>query len=389
MENLNVVHTFHHYLPNTSNWAYKLINNLPDTKNIIVAEKFLKMNFYNPDFMYIEFPLREIDVENRTLKIRVFNRLVIETRNRLYFSYIKSLLKNEQVKVHIVHSHFGTAGWNFRKLVKKLNTIHVVSFYGQDYEMIPFLQPVWKKRYKELFDLANLFVCEGNHGAKILKNMGCPEEKIVVNRLGVEVENIPFFKREKKKGELKLVQISAFRQKKGHIFTVKAFENALKNCPNMSLTLVGEGPEKEKIKNYVYKNNLQDRVRVLKGIRHEEVYNFLKDYHVFIHPSCYTENKDCEGGAPVALLDAQATGMPVISTTHCDIPEEVVHEKTGFLSPEKDIKTLTKYIETFYNMEQETYDKFSHFARKHVEKFYNIKENAKKLKDIYLSLIRG
>ena len=39
---------------------------------------------------------------------------------------------------------------------------------------------------------------------------------------------------------------------------------------------------------------------------------------------------DCEGGAPIVLLDAQATGLPIISTKHCDIPDEVSHKKSHF-----------------------------------------------------------
>ncbi len=61
-------------------------------------------------------------------------------------------------------------------------------------------------------------------------------------------------------------------------------------------------------------------------------------------PVATLKDMDCEGGAPVVLLDAQATGMPVISTTHCDIPDEVVHGETGLLSPEKDVGALAELI---------------------------------------------
>ena len=66
----------------------------------------------------------------------------------------------------------------------------------------------------------------------------------------------------------------------------------------------------------------------------------MEGYHVFIQPSCYTATRDCEGGAPLVLLNAQATGMPVITTTHCDIPDEVIHNETGLLTAERDIEGL-------------------------------------------------
>jgi colanic acid/amylovoran biosynthesis glycosyltransferase len=120
-----------------------------------------------------------------------------------------------------------------------------------------------------------------------------------------------------------------------------------------------------------------------------QLHDLMRDYHVFIHPSCYSQNMDCEGGAPIVLLDAQATGLPVISTTHCDIPDEVSHGLTGLLSPEKDVESLAKSIEIFYHMGQDEYDEFSVRARLHVSRTYDIRSNAKKLRQLYQEIISG
>ncbi|NPA54717.1 MAG: glycosyltransferase family 4 protein [Aquificae bacterium] len=386
MENLKTIQAFHQYLNYTENWAYRLIKNIPETKHFIVSKEFLKYNFYDSRFEYIEFPIKRINIKNKTLPIKIYNRFVLYLL-KTYPSYIKSMLKKE--KIDILHSHFAFTGYDYLPLAKKLNVKHVVSFYGLDYEFLPYNWPEWEKKYKKLFKEADLFICEGKHGAKILKGKGCPPEKVVVNKLGVEVDKIPFYKREKKKYSLKLVQVASFREKKGHIYTVQAFHKALENCPNMHLTLVGEGELKEKIKNLVKKLKIEDKVTFLGKIDYENLYEFLKDFDVFIHPSCYTENRDCEGGAPVVLLDAQATGLPVISTRHCDIPEEVIHGKTGLLSREKDIDELAKNIEFFYKMDKDMYAIFSETARKHIEREYDIKKNAKNLLSLYRDLLKN
>ncbi len=72
------------------------------------------------------------------------------------------------------------------------------------------------------------------------------------------------------------------------------------------------------------------KITFIDSINFEKLHEFMKNYQVFIHPSCYTDQRDCEGGAPIAILDAQATGMPVISTTHCDIPDEVIDKMVGY-----------------------------------------------------------
>jgi colanic acid/amylovoran biosynthesis glycosyltransferase len=89
----------------------------------------------------------------------------------------------------------------------------------------------------------------------------------------------------------------------------------------------------------------------------------------------------------VVLLDAQATGMPVISTTHCDIPSEVIDGETGLLAPERDVGGLAEHIRRFYAMDASEYQGFCKRARKHVEEQYDIARNAVALRDIYQDVI--
>lgn len=386
MEKLTVIHSFHQYLDYTENWAYKLIRNIPEVNTIIISKEFLRYNFYTPEFEYIEFPVKRINTKNKKFWIKVFNRLVYYLL-KLYPRYVKSLLSDK--KIDILHSHFAYTGYEYIKLAKKLKAKHVVSFYGLDYEFLPYNWPEWNKKYFILFKEADAFICEGKHGAKVLKQKGCPPEKIHVIKLGVEVDKIPFYKRKKEKNTLKLVQVASFREKKGQIYTIKAFCKALKNCPNMSLTFVGTGKTRKNVEELVEKLKIKDKVKFIDVIDYTELYEFLKDFHVFIQPSTYTEDRDCEGGAPIALLDAQATGMPVIATNHCDIPEEVIHGKTGFLAPEKDIENLAKGIEFFYKMDNDMYNLFSENARKFVEQEYDIRKNAQKLRKLYEDLLKN
>ena len=57
--------------------------------------------------------------------------------------------------------------------------------------------------------------------------------------------------------------------------------------------------------------------------------------HVFLHPSEMPPDQNQEG-VPNSMLEAMATGLPVLATTHGGIPEAVTHERTGLLVPERD-----------------------------------------------------
>ena len=274
------------------------------------------------------------------------------------------------------------SGWEWLNVIQKAKIPYVISFYGFDYEKLPFTKPIYEGRYRKIFQKVDKIIVEGEHGKNILIKKGCPAEKIAIIRLGINPDQIEFIHRKKAKANLKLIQIADFAEKKGHIYTVHAFAEALKSCPNMHLTLAGGERDpglKSQIKKEILNLNLSKYITIRDRIPLESLYKELESYHVFIHPSCYAANKDCEGGAPVVLLDAQATGMPIISTTHCDIPDEVIHTQTGLLCSEKNIMELTQLIQTFYDMDQLSFDQFSARAREHIKTNFDITQNAKKV----------
>ncbi|GAB4486988.1 MAG: hypothetical protein OHK006_15510 [Thermodesulfovibrionales bacterium] len=378
------MHLFDRYLNVTENWAFRLLDNLPDTDIVVGSTHFLKNNYYPGKFEYIEFPVKQIDQQQHLLTVRMFNRLA--SRLLGFYPYYLSKMAG---RIDLVHSHFAYVGWQYLGLARKLGAPHVVSFYGFDYENLPYRQPVWKGRYMDLFREADLFLCEGSFGAGILEKIGCPPHKIRIGGLGVDVANIPVFRRQKKAGELRLLQIATFNEKKGHVYTVKAFIEALKECSDMTLTLVGGDPAgiRTEVLQTIRGSRAEGKVVFMDRIDFEGLYGFMHDFHVFIHPSCYSRDMDSEGGAPVVLLDAQATGMPVIATTHCDIPDEVVHGETGLLTPEKDVAALARSIRRFCAMDDKEYQGFAKAARSHMEKNYDAKALASIVGSFYHDLI--
>jgi colanic acid/amylovoran biosynthesis glycosyltransferase len=163
---------------------------------------------------------------------------------------------------------------------------------------------------------------------------------------------------------------------------------ALEMCPEASLTLVGSSVDdglKEKVLQYIESNHLQNHITLIDWMDYSRLHTFLKDYHVFIHPSLYTKEKDCEGGAPIVLLDAQATGMPIISTKHCDIPSEVINHQTGILCDENSIACLSEAIRLFYQLDQVEYTGYAKRCREHIERNFSIIEKGHFLTSLYMN----
>jgi len=74
--------------------------------------------------------------------------------------------------------------------------------------------------------------------------------------------------------------------------------------------------------------------------------------------------------------------MPVLSTTHCDIPEVVINGESGYLVPEKDVDALAEKLE-FLILNPDLWKNMGLSGRKHIEANYDLKKQVKRLEEIY------
>ena len=383
---LRVLHLMHHYLPLRENWLFHLIRHLPATTSYVGARQFIQGDpqFFQGELQLLRNPGKDFLITKGVAQNPIGRRLV-RLLDRLYLFRLERYARCADV----VHSHFADLGWLHHEWIRRLRKPHVISYYGYDYPFRPlgFNDP--DAALRALINSADLFLCEGLFGRQRLIDAGFPAAKVHVQHLGVDTSQIPVHPRRKQAGELHLVQAAGFVEKKGHRYTIAAFLEALADCPNMTLTLVG--PDPLGLRGQLLAQvpaAVREQVRFPDPIPASQIHEFLKDFHVFIHPSVHTPQGDSEGGAPVALLEAQATGMPVISTRHCDIPEEVVDGQTGLLAAERDVSALAGYIRRFYCMEQAEYDAFARAAVAHVRSEYDVRQTAAHLVGEYRELCR-
>jgi colanic acid/amylovoran biosynthesis glycosyltransferase len=366
-------------------WIYNIINLLPqEIEYNIVCESTM-----NKD----QFPIKNIhSLDNESIISRYWDKILREIGIRDIVSFYKKAFTN--IKPEIIHSHFGTQAWKSMDGAEKTGARHVVSFYGVDACLYPVSQPVWRERYKALFGSAALILCEGPHMAATIESLGCPREKIAVNRLGVVASEIHFEQRKWKPGTPLRVLISAtFREKKGIPFALEAL-GSLKNDIPLEITIVGEATteersvrEKEKITEVIQKRGLRDSVRMLGFRPYAELLREAYEHHIFLSPSVTAEDGDAEGGAPVSLIDMAATGLILVSSRHCDIPEIVIHGETGLLSDERDIEGIAANIRWLAGNPGE-WERMAAGSRARVEKEFDAQTQAEKLAAIYRKVAR-
>ena len=260
-------------------------------------------------------------------------------RVRLYpRSYARALRRH---RPQILHSHFGYRGWADLPLARRHRLAHVVTFYGHDVTMYPRTWPVWRGRYAELFAAADLVLCEGPFMASTIAGLGCPEAKLQVQRLGVDLDRIPCRPRTLAPGEpAKVLIAGAFRAKKGIPAALEAVAAARERGADLRVTVVGasngsagEEAERRRIEDVVRRRRLDEIVTFTGMIPYERLLDAMSRHHIFLSPSRTAADGDSEGGAPVTIIEAAASGMPVVSTTHCDIPQAVDDGRDGTAGP--------------------------------------------------------
>lgn len=378
-----VAHYSKIYLSLTKTWIYSQIIHLKRFVPVVITRKKENINIFPIDRIY------SLEEDKDSIGI-LYNKLFC--RSLGYHPYFYSILKKE--KPALLHSHLGYDGYDMLPLKRKLKIPMVTTFYGVDLSMLPKEEPIWEKRYKELFEKGEMFLVEGNHMKKCLVALDCPVEKIKVQHLGIDLEKIEFMPRRiASDGKVKILVSGSFVEKKGIPFALEAFGRAKQSCKNIELTLIGDSTgaprgesEKKKIKSVIERYSLEESIRMLGYQPYPVFLEEIKKHHIFLSPSIHSSDGDTEGGAPVSIIEASASGMPILSTYHCDIPEVVIDGKSGFLVPERDVEALAERLE-YLIIHQDIWENMGSAGRRHIEKEYNVLTRVERLEEIYKNLL--
>lgn len=294
----------------------------------------------------------------------------------------------DRERVRLVHAHLGWEGARAIGLSRNPRRPFLVSFYGRDAGVLS-RKPYWRILYKRMFRQADRFLAEGRHMGQVLVSLGAPPEKVRVVHLGIPLESFPFFERRPPEDEREPIIgliAASFREKKGISYAVDAMDRIAARWPRLRLRIIGDGPLRGEIEARIARHNLRDRVDLL-GYRPYPVYQEeLGRAHFLVAPSVTARDGDTEGGAPVCLLEAQAAGLPIVATRHCDIPEVTRPGKSAFLAPERDAAALADCLEKLLR-NPGAWPDMGRAGRAHMEAEFNIHTQVERMNEVYRELL--
>ncbi len=241
----------------------------------------------------------------------------------------------------IIHAHFGhNALYGLRwSLTRKVPM--VVSLHGRDVSLLisrDRYSPRWlhyTAGVHALFRSVRLFLAASQELKDLIEQVGCPPEKVVVHRLGVDVARFVPGPGPDPDAPPSVVMVGRFVEKKGHEDGLRAAARARDAGLDFRLTILGDGDLRPRYEALVAELNLGDRVHLPGPAPHAEVVAAMKAATVVLTPSVVAANQDRESGLIVAK-EAAACAVPVVGTLHGGIPEIIDDGVTGYLVPERD-----------------------------------------------------
>lgn len=297
---------------------------------------------------------------------RILKRNEISIRDKALYNYFKS------EKIDVVLAEYGMVGASIYKICKECNIPLIIHFHGADAHHIPTIEK-FKTEYLSAFEYASSIVAVSKNMVEALKELDAPEEKILYNPYGIDLEK--FTTTEPEKNPQKLFFAGRFVEKKSPRNLILSFKKALEKVPDAKLVLAGDGPLLESTKQLSKKLQLNDSV-IFKGVlTSNQVRDELKSSRAFVQYSVTAKDGDSEG-TPNSILEASASGLPVISTKHAGINEAIINEETGLLSEENDVNSFSENIVKVLS-NPEFAKNLGVNARAHIQKNYNIIERIK------------
>ncbi|MEB2782428.1 glycosyltransferase [Algoriphagus sp. C2-6-M1] len=254
--------------------------------------------------------------------------------------YFLKYLKKERFDLLLVN--YGTAGAELAPLAKASNTPIIVHFHGYDASVKTVLKR-YKQDYRVMFEIAKAIVVVSKEMENDLINLGAPKEKIYVLACA---PNKRFFNIQPNYASNQILAIGRFVEKKAPYLTLLAFKKAKETCPLLSLVFIGDGHLLPVCKDLQKSLGIDD-VSFSGVLTPDEIAVHMSNSFCFVQHSKQASSGDKEG-TPVAILEALAAGLPIISTRHAGIPDVVLEGQNGFLVDEGDIEGMSNNLVKIY-----------------------------------------
>lgn len=284
-----------------------------------------------------------------------------------------------RVRPHVVHAHFGLAAVTLADVAAQLDVPMVATFYG--YDASRFLRHAyWRRRYAALWHQTGAVTVLSRVMRRELLRFGCPADRLHVVRLGRDLKQLRY--RAPTSPVRHFVSVGRLTEKKGHLDVLDAFRILRQALPDARLTIIGDGELREAITDYVTVHGLNDVVVLRGALPNEDTLTEMARADAFVLASKVAATGDAEG-TPTVLIEAQALGLPCVTTRHSGIPEMIPPANQKWLASEGDVEGMADRLLRLSKCDSAALREISLAGRRWVEDRYDVDRSAAVLARIY------
>ncbi|MBS0273130.1 MAG: glycosyltransferase [Proteobacteria bacterium] len=291
----------------------------------------------------------------------------------------------------LIHAHFGIEGVYALPLAKRLQIPLVTTFHGFDATLSTaalLSSPAWMNYPLYRRDLAQqgaLFLCASSFIRDRVLALGFPEARTRTHYIGVDWRAIA--PRDPSEETRTILHVARLADVKGTKYLIRAFGALALKHTDVDLVIIGDGPRRRPLQALAGSLGLEARVHFLGAQAHGEVLAHMRRATMLVLPSVRTITGRVEGLGMV-LLEAAATGIPVVASRIGGIPEGVIDKDTGFLVPERDVEALTRRMDDLLSDPARRL-RMGAQARALVEQRFDIRRQTEILEDLYDEVLPG
>ena len=285
----------------------------------------------------------------------------------------------------LIHAHFGVDGVYALPLAKRLGVPLITTFHGFDATLSTaalLCSPAWANYplfRRRLAGEGDLFLCVSSFIRGRVLAMGFPAELTHVHYTGVDCQAIR--PRDPSEETPTILHVARLVDMKGTRYLIRAFAAVARRHPDCNLVIIGDGPLRRPLHALTKTLQLERRVQFLGALPHAQVVAQMRGAAMLVLPSVHTITGRVEGLGMV-LLEAAATGVPVVASRVGGIPEGVIDGHTGFLVPERDVDALSGRMSDLLD-QPETRLQMGVQARAFVERQFELRRQGERLEAFY------
>jgi colanic acid/amylovoran biosynthesis glycosyltransferase len=284
-----------------------------------------------------------------------------------------------EVEPDVIHAHFGAEAVEVAPYADQLGIPLIATFYGYDVSQLPEKDD-WQKKYEKLWPQVDAATVLSKEMKARVEDLGCPSDKLNIVHLSRDLEDFPYHPPDRRMQTILFV--GRLVEKKAPLDAIRAVELANNQGSRLDLVMAGGGNLREELETYVEENGLSEHVSLLGEVPNSEVARRMREADAFMLPSKTAPSGDREG-TPTVLIEAQASGLPCVSTRHAGIPEMIPEENHDLLAEEGDVEALADILRDLSSRTVDELAEVTGQGREKVEDEFELTEEAERLRAIY------